>query len=118
MKSRRQRKQGVSFAAARKLALALPGVEEGTSYGTPGFKVRGKFLTHLRVEDNSLVFKVGSIEERDFLLKADPGVFFITDHYRDYPAVLVRLATVRPALLKEMFAQSWRRIAPRRLLPS
>jgi hypothetical protein len=91
-------------------------MEDGLSYGTPALKVRGKFLTRLREEDHSLVFIVGSIEERDFLLQADPGVFFITEHYRKYPDVLVRLATARPSLLREMLEQAWRRVAPRRLV--
>ena len=77
----------------RKLALAFPDVQEGSSYGTPGFKVRGKFMLRLKEDGESLAVRVGSIEERDMMLQADPRVFFITDHYQNYPAVLVRLAT-------------------------
>jgi hypothetical protein len=110
------KKRGVSFAAVRKWALALPGVEDGLSYGTPALKVRGKFITRLREEDHSLVFILGSIDERDFLLQADPRVFFITEHYRNYPDVLVRLDTVRPSTVREMLEQAWRRVAPRRLV--
>ena len=106
----------VSWAAVRRLALALPGVEETTSYGTAAFKVRGKFLTRLKEDGESLVLKVGSIDERDFLLKANPAVFFITEHYRDYPALLVRLAAARPALLAQLLEESWRRAAPRKLV--
>jgi hypothetical protein len=45
-------KKGVSFAQLRKLALALPGVEESTSYGTPAFKVGKKAfgLAHVRAD--------------------------------------------------------------------
>src|SRR5690242_9624117 len=32
------------------IALALPGVEECTTYGTPGLKVKGKILSRLRTE--------------------------------------------------------------------
>jgi hypothetical protein len=109
-------KTPVTFAVVRKLALALPGVAEGTSYGTPGFKVCGKFLTRLRHEDDSLVFKVSSIEERDFLVQTDPTVYFITEHYRDYPAVLVRLATADSNLVAEMLKESFRRVAPPKLI--
>jgi len=110
------RKKGISFATVRRLAFALPGVEDGLSYGTPALKVRGKFLTRLREEDHSIVLILGSIEERDFLLQADPKVFFITEHYRNYPDVLVRLDTVRLSLVRELLEQAWRRIAPRRLV--
>jgi hypothetical protein len=109
-------KKPVTFALVRKLALALPGVEEGTSYGTPGFKVCGKFLTRLRNEDDSLVFKVSSIEEREFLIRTDPAMYFITEHYRDYPAVLVRLATVELTVVAQLLEESWRRSAPRKLI--
>ena len=99
----------------RRLALALPGVEEGTSYGTPGFRVRGKFLARLWEDGETLVVKCGD-EERDFRMQADPETFFITDHYRGYPTVLVRLARVRVNDLAEVLQEAWRRNAPRRLV--
>ena len=97
----------------RRLALALPGVEEGPSYGTPGFRVRGKFLARLWEDGETLVVKCGD-EERDFRMQADPGTFFTTDHYRGYPTVLVRLARVRRSDLREVLEEAWRRNAPKR----
>ena len=87
-----------SAMAARKLSLAtirnarsrLPGVEEGTSYGTPALRSGGKLIARLHQDGESLVLKVGN-ETRDHLLQADPETFFITDHYRGYPMVLARL---------------------------
>ncbi len=106
----------MDFERVRQIGHELPGVEDGTSYGTPGLKVRGKFLTRLREEDDSIVIKVGTIVERDYLLKADPNVFFIAEHYREYPAVLVRLSTVTEPVLREMMTNAWRRVAPKKLL--
>ncbi len=106
----------VTFATVRRLALALPGVEETTSYGTAAFKVRGRFLTRLTEDGASIVFILGTMTERDFLLGADPDVFFITPHYRDHPDVLVRLASAKPALLAELLENAWRRVAPKRLV--
>jgi hypothetical protein len=74
----------VTFETVRRLALELPAVEEGTSYGTPAFRVRGKFLGRLREAGESLAIKCG-FEERDFRIQADPKTFFTTDHYRGYP---------------------------------
>jgi hypothetical protein len=99
----------------RRLALALPGVEEGLSYGTPGFRVRGKFLARLWEDGMTLVVKCGD-DERDFRMKADPETFFITDHYRGYPTVLVHLERVTVDDLREVLEQAWRRYAPRRLV--
>jgi len=107
--------QGVTFAAVRKLALALPGVEEGTSYRTPAFKVRGKLIARLREDGETLVVKVG-FELRDFLMNADPETFYITDHYRGYPAVLVRLPLVDRARLREVLEEAWKHSAPKTLL--
>jgi len=99
----------------RRLALALPGVEEGPSYGTPGFRVRGRFLARVWEDGETLVVKCGD-EERDFWLQANPKTFFITDHYRGYPTVLVRLARVRLADLREVLEEAWRRNASKRLI--
>jgi hypothetical protein len=106
---------GVTWAAIRKVALAFPGVEEGTSYGTPAFKVRGKFMFRLREDNESLALRCG-FDERDFRLAADPDTFFVTDHYRGYPAVLVHLKRVTLPVLREVVEQAWRFNAPRTLL--
>lgn len=109
-------KQRVTPAAARRLVLALPGMEEGTSYGMPSFKLAGKFFARLRDGDTVLVIHVRSFEERDSLLEHEAAAFFTTDHYRNYPTVLVRLERVSERLLKQVLADAWRRGAPRRLL--
>lgn len=75
----------------RDLALTFPGVEEGTSYGTPALKVKKKFMARLREDGDSVAFRLG-FDEREILMRAKPEVFYITDHYRAYPAVLLRLS--------------------------
>ena len=103
----------MTLAAVRKALLAFPGVEEGPCYGTPGFRVRGKFLARLREDGETLVVKCGH-DERDLWMQIDPATFFTTDHYRGYPTVLVRLASVQPSALREVLEQAWRRSAPKR----
>ena len=109
------KRAGMTWAAVRRIALALPGVEEGTSYGTPAFRVRGKFMARLREDNESLAIKCG-FDERDFRLRADPATFFVTDHYRGYPTVLVRLQHVSPAVLRDVLEHTWRCNAPKRLI--
>ena len=109
-------KAGVTPATVRKLVLRLPGVEAGTSYGMPSFKLAGKFLARLRDDDTVLVVHTRSFEERDQMLQHEPTVFFTTDHYRNYPTVLIRLARVSERVLAEVLADAWRRGASRRLL--
>ena len=65
-------------------------------------------------DGETLVVKCGD-EERDFRMQADPGTFFITDHYRGYPTVLIRLARVRLTDLQEVLEEGWRRSAPKHL---
>ena len=98
----------------RKIALALPGVEEGTSYGTPAFRVAKKFIARFWEDGETLVVRI-DIAHREILIAADPATFFITDHYRNYPAILVRLGVVHPAQLRDLIEESWRRSAPKGL---
>jgi hypothetical protein len=107
---------GVSRPQMRRIALSFPGTSEGTSYGKPSFLLAGKFFTRLRNEDDSLVLIVGSIDERDMLLESDPEVFHITDHYRNYSAVLARRTLLEPARLRAMLQRRWRAIAPKKLV--
>ena len=105
----------VTFETVREIAQALPGVEEGTSYGTPAFRVRGKFLARLREDGETLVVKC-DYPERDFRMEIDPDAFFISDHYRGYPMLLVRLAAVEEDDLRDVLEMAWRSLAPKRLL--
>jgi hypothetical protein len=95
------------------IAKALPGVEEGLSYGTPGLKVRGKFLTRLRLEDDSLVFLEVGFDERELLLEADPQTFHLTPHYEPYPAILARLSHLDEATVRRFLERRWRKVAPK-----
>ena len=110
------RKKGVSQAELRNIALSFPAASEGASYGKPSFLIAGKFFTRLRREDDSLVLIVGSIDERDMLLESDPALFHITDHYRNYPAVLARRTVIDAPTLHGMLERRWRVIAPKRLV--
>lgn len=103
-------------AEFRDICLSLPGVEEGSSYGKPAFLVNKKFLTRLRRQDASAVLMDVNFDEREMLMEAEPGTFHITAHYKDYPAVLARIATLHPGSLRNFLERRWRRIAPKALV--
>jgi len=106
----------MTYDDVRKMALTWPGVEEATSYGTPALKVKGKFLTRLREDGDSLVIKDVDLDERDMLMEAAPEVFYITDHYKRWPMVLVRLSKAHPRQVKPLLLRSWKATAPKRLV--
>ncbi len=107
--------KGVSFEQVREMMLALPEVGERSSYGTPGFYVKNKFIARLR-EEGVLVLKPVEDIEQEFLMSTMPEAFFLTDHYRGYPTILVRLTQVRESERRELIEQSWRRLAPAKLV--
>ena len=76
------------FARIRAAAAHLPEVEESTSYGTPALKVRGKLFARLR--EAGILVVMCPVEEKEMLMEADPKIYFETDHYKGWPAVLVR----------------------------
>jgi hypothetical protein len=93
----------VTFDEVRKVALPWPEVEDGTSYGTPALKVRNKLLVRLKEDGDSLVMPGVPPEERDMLVESQPKVFYFTDHYKDYPMVLIP-AVEDPARDRRAFA--------------
>lgn len=106
----------VTKAQVKTIALSFPGAFEKRSYGNPAIFIEKKFFTRIREEDNSLVLVLSGMEEREMKLELDSETYFITDHYRDYPAVLVRLAKVTAGEVKTMLERRWRQIAPKRML--
>lgn len=106
----------VTKAQVKKVVLAFPGALEKPSYGRPAFFIEKKFFTRLRDEDDSLVLIVDSIDERDMLIELDPATYHITAHYKDYPAVLARIAKLDAKMLRGLLERRWRKIAPKRLV--
>lgn len=98
------------------IGTRLPGVEPGTSYGTPSLRVKEKFLCRLRTNPDALVVRVIDLADREALLKGRPDVFFSTPHYDGYPYVLVRLDAVDPAELAELIEDAWRLRAGKRAI--
>jgi predicted DNA-binding protein (MmcQ/YjbR family) len=111
----RPRRAGATFEEVRDLAFELPAVEEGLCYGTPALRVKGKFLLRLREDGETIAIKI-PMDDREVLLQADPEVFYITDHYRGYPAILFRLSAIRRDQLADLLELAWRFVAPKRLL--
>lgn len=98
----------VTFDSVREIALSLGNVEEGTSYGTTAFKVGGALFVRLHQDFDSTIVVRTDFEQREELLAADPETYFITDHYRNYEWVLVRLSQIRPDSLPDLLRTAWR----------
>jgi hypothetical protein len=104
------------------LLEALPGTEQGLLHDNPAVRVGGKLVAYL--PNNRRSRSVGASDDEEFLvvktdfaeraalLEEDPETFFVTPHYQDYPGVLIRMATVRPDQLQELFTEAWRLVAP------
>jgi len=107
----------INFDTVRKIGLALPGVEESTTYGSPALKVRGKLLACVPVnrsaEPGSLVVRIG-FDDRAELLAGAPDCYFVTDHYLKYPSVLVRLSRVTPDILRDLLGMAHKFVTARR----
>ena len=112
----------------RRLSLALPEVIETSRGGDHvAFEVAGgkglvwTFMRRVhpkkpRVPDPDCVAIRCPIERREMLVDAAPDRFFDDDHYRAYPAVLVRLAGIGEDELDGLLRGAWRLSAPKALL--
>lgn len=83
----------VDLEIVRELALSMDDVEECTSYGTPAFKASGKLFARLHQDGETLIVHM-NIDQRDDLIAVEPDKFYITDHYRDYQWILIRMSQV------------------------
>lgn len=105
------KKQLVTYDTVRRVALALPNVEESTSYRTPALKIKGKLFVRLHQDLDKIVVKM-PFDRREELIAADPETYFITDHYRNYQWILVSLSKVHPDALPELLQTAHRAASP------
>ncbi len=102
-------RKAVNFDTVRDIGLALPGVEQSTAFGAPALKIRGKLMaclpTHRSAEPDSLLLRVG-FGDRSELLAAAPDVYYVTEHYVGYTAVLVRMSRITPDLLRDLLGMA------------
>jgi hypothetical protein len=111
--------QGVmeAFARVRQIGLKLPGVEAATRYdGSPRLVLGGCFVAglaqHESAEPDTLVVRA-DLQEREWLLADAPDTYYLTDYYRKYPLVLVRLSSIDSEALHEVLAISRRLTLPK-----
>ncbi|HEV8368552.1 MAG TPA: MmcQ/YjbR family DNA-binding protein [Pyrinomonadaceae bacterium] len=95
-----------TFDTVREIVSRLPGVEEGTSYGTAAFRARGVLFIRLR-EDNETLAVRTEMDRRDEMIAEDPETYFLTDHYLNYPWILVRLARIKNDALGDLLRLAW-----------
>lgn len=105
----------MTFEDARRVALALPGVEEGPCYGTSGFRVAGKLFARIKEDGDTLVVRTDR-DSREALMEANPGAFFVTPHYQGHDWMLIRLSRVKPEELRQQLVAAWKRRTPKKLL--
>jgi hypothetical protein len=100
----------VDFDTVKEIAMAMPDVEQATSWGATSFKVRGKMFAcpaiHSSAEEGSLGVRI-DFNLRAELLASDPDVYYLTPHYENYPAVLVRLARISRKALRDLLGTAW-----------
>ncbi|HEX3948251.1 MAG TPA: MmcQ/YjbR family DNA-binding protein [Steroidobacteraceae bacterium] len=103
------------FDDIREVAHALPGVVDATSYGTRALKVGGKLFARQHQSMDCVVLRC-ELLDREILMQSAPDAFFITDHYRDYPWILLRLGVVEKRVLPELIERAWRLVASKTLI--
>lgn len=111
--NRKRKKEPVTFETVRRLALALPGVTEGTTHRTTAFRVNGKLLARFHQDSDSVVVRV-EFAAREVLMGINPVTFYVTDNYRCWPYVMVRLSSVDTSELRNLLEEAWRSRASKR----
>jgi hypothetical protein len=105
------KKKKIDFDVVREIALALPEVEESTTYGAPSLKLRGNLLACRPIdqsaEPNSLAVRI-NVDQRAEFIAAEPSVYYVTDHYVKHPVVLVRLSAIDRNALCDLLERAWR----------
>ena len=95
-----------SWESVLEFGLSLPGTEPSRSYGAPCVRVRGKPFLYPGRERGSFAVSC-PIEEKELLMETDPETFWETDHYRGWPAVLVRFGSRDRERIETVIRRAW-----------
>ena len=100
------------------IGLELPDVVESTMYGSPAIKVHGNPLACVPVnksaEANCAAFGI-DFNLRAALIKENPEIYYITDHYAKYPIVLARLSRIGIQELRDLLGLAWSFVSSKKL---
>ncbi|HKB10453.1 MAG TPA: MmcQ/YjbR family DNA-binding protein [Vicinamibacterales bacterium] len=103
-----------TFKTVEAIGAALPDVEVTTTWGKPTLKVRGKMFvciaSHSSAEPDTLVVMM-DFQDRDALIEEAPDVYYLKEHYQNYPCVLVRLSRVGKDALHDLVVGAHRFIS-------
>ncbi|HEX2764754.1 MAG TPA: MmcQ/YjbR family DNA-binding protein [Allosphingosinicella sp.] len=106
-----------SADAFRRIALALPGAEEGAHMGHADFRVGGRIFATLGYPDASFGMVNLLPEQREDFMTLAPEAFGpAAGAWGRSGSTLVRLDKVPHDVLETALAAAWRKRAPRRLL--
>jgi hypothetical protein len=113
-------------ALVRSMALALPEARDESddqgvvvTVGGKGFVWRylvRKAPKKPRVPIPDCVAIRCDLARKEMLIEASPETFFDDEHYRGFPAVIVRLSRIEDVELKALLEAAWRLRAPKSLL--
>ncbi len=92
-------------------AHGLPEVETGTSYGAPALQVRGKSFVSLKAPGDMVLHC--PMEQKELLMEMAPEIYWQTDHFRNWPGLLVRLDVISDEELGLRLEDAWRFRAPK-----
>lgn len=93
--------------------LGLPEVVESTSYGTPSLKVKEKNFASVRGPQEMVLHC--PLEQKDLLIEMAPEIYWQTDHFKNWPGLLVHLDVITDEELRIRLEDAWRFRAPKRL---
>lgn len=109
----------MTAAGFRKLALQLPGVEEGSHHGVADFRVGGKIFATLAYEKQGCAVLLLTAAEQAGMVADAPSIFSaVPNAWGRNGATLVRLAVVKPDILESALRTAWLRRAPKKLQDS
>ncbi len=107
----------MDFDEIRELALSFPGVEEHLVLGGTTLRIGKRFLACIaKIDKDTLVLKVPDPLEREMLLATQPEVYYLTDHYAGFEALLIRMPKANREEVHRLIERAWRHYAPKRLV--
>ena len=106
----------VSLAEAKKIANALPEVEEKSHFEKPDFRINNKIFAVLHLAESCMVVKLSVVDQSVFCAFDETIIYPVSGGWGGQGWTTINLKKIKRTMLKDALTTAWKTVASPKLV--